>query len=148
MNKNKKIMIILISIPLAAVIIISMISRMQFAPSFSPEEQKVFNFTSQQIPKLTHSKLIYVSPIKCPIDVSKSSDKGFPKTPLTEIVPPPAATEKRLSFILINQKRKLAIFDGKLVHEGDVLNDQKIARIEKNKILLRSREGEKWLKLD
>jgi hypothetical protein len=136
------------SIPLVAVIIITMISKMQFAPSFSPEEQKVFNFTSQQIPKLTQSKEISVSSIKCPIDVSKSSEKGFPKTSLTEMVPPPATTEKRLSFILVNQKRKLAIIDGKLVHEGDVLGDHKIAKIEKNKILLRSREGEKWLKLD
>jgi hypothetical protein len=62
--------------------------------------------------------------------------------------PPPDATGKRVSFILLHKKRNLAIVDGKLVHEGDLLGNQKIAKIEKDKILLKGREGEKWLNLD
>jgi hypothetical protein len=42
----------------------------------------------------------------------------------------------------------LAIIDGKLVHEGDVIDNRKIARIEKDKVLLKGKEGEKWLKMD
>jgi hypothetical protein len=146
-NENKKIIIFLISIPVAALIIIFAISKVKFAPSFSPVEQKVFSFAYENTPRITERKQSAVSSVKNPIDPTKTSEQGFPKASLEEIVPPPA-TEKRISFILINKNRRLAIIDGKLVHEGDKVDKHTIARIEKDKILLKNKEGEKWLKLD
>jgi hypothetical protein len=146
-NDNKKIIIFLVSIPAVALIIIFMISKVKFAPSFSPVEQKVFSFTYENTPRITERKPLAVSSVKNPIDPTKTSEQGFPKASLEEIVPPPA-TEKRISFILINKNRRLAIIDGKLVHEGDNVDNHTIARIEKDKILLKNKEGEKWLRLD
>jgi hypothetical protein len=147
-NENNKIIIFLVSIPVIAIIIIFIILRVNFAPSFSPTEQKVFTFTDEHIPKLTERRSLSVSSLKSPINLTQSRESEFPTTSLAEIVPPPAIAGKRVSFILVNQKRKFAIIDGKLVHEGDKMDNHSIARIEKDKILLKNREGEKWLKLD
>ncbi|HBH87299.1 MAG TPA: hypothetical protein DDY17_06845 [Syntrophaceae bacterium] len=148
MNENHKIIIILVSVPVVALLIMYMISGVKFSPSFSAEEQKVFNFSDEQTPQFAHRKQLPVIRIKSPISLSQNAERGFPKTSLVEMSPPPDATGKRVSFILLHKKRNLAIVDGKLVHEGDLLGNQKIAKIEKDKILLKGREGEKWLNLD
>ena len=148
MSENKKIAVFLISIPVIALIIIFVISKVKFAPSFSPVEQKVFSFTYENSPRITAKKPLLITSVKNPIDSIQTSDQGFPKASLAEMVPPPAAMDKRISFILINQKRKLAIIDGKLVHEGDKVDNHTISKIEKDKVLLKNKEGEKWLKLD
>ncbi|MEN6317698.1 MAG: hypothetical protein ABFD82_02935 [Syntrophaceae bacterium] len=148
MNENKKIIMFLIAIPLAAILIIFMVSQIKFAPFFSPIEQKIFTYTHEQTPSIAERKQITVSYLKSPIESVKSSEHAFPKTTLSELAPPPGPAEKRLSFILVNQKRKLAIVDGKLLHEGDIVDNHTITRIEKDKILLKSKEGEKWLKIN
>jgi hypothetical protein len=147
-SENKKIIIFLVSIPAVALIIIFMISKVKFAPSFSPVEQKIFSFNYENIPRITKIRQSLVISVKNPIGPTKVSERGFPKASLEEILPSQAATEKRISFILINQKRNLAIIDGKLVHEGDKVDNHIIAKIEKDKVLLKNREGEKWLRLD
>ena len=148
MNENKKIIVFLVLIPVAAVMIILTSSKARFAPSFSPAERKVFNFTYGRIPDISQRQPLSVSFTRNPIDLRQGGAQGFPKTALAEMVPPPEPAERRVSFILVNQKKKLAIIDGKFVHEGDVIDKHRIARIEKDKVLLKGKEGEKWLKLD
>lgn len=148
MNENKKIVIFFVLIPVAAVMIILTSSKARFAPSFSPAERKVFNFTYGRIPDISERQPLSVSSVRNPIDLRRGGEQGFPKTALAEMVPPPETAEKRVSFILVNQKKRLAIIDGKFVHEGDVIDNHKIAKIEKNKVLLKGKEGEKWLKMD
>lgn len=148
MNENKKIVIFFVLIPVAAVMIILTSSKARFAPSFSPAERKVFNFTYGRIPDISERQPLSVSSVRNPIDLRRGGEQGFPKTALAEMVPPPETAEKRVSFILVNQKKRLAIIDGKFVHEGDVIDNHKIAKIEKDKVLLKGKEGEKWLKMD
>ena len=148
MNENNKIIVFLALIPVVAVMIILISTRAKFAPSFSPVEQMVFNFTYERIPGISERQPLSVSSIKTPVDLRRGGEQGFPKTALAEMVPPPEAAEKRVSFILVNQKKRLAIIDGRFVHEGDVIDNHKIAKIEKDKILLKGKEGEKWLKMD
>jgi hypothetical protein len=147
-NENKKTIIFLALIPVVAVAIILISSKVKFAPSFSPAEQKIFNFTYGRIPNISERQPLSVSSVRSPVDMRRSGEEGFPKTALAEIVPPPENAEKRVSFILVDQKKRLAIIDGKFVHEGDVIDKHRIARIEKDKVLLKGKEGEKWLKLD
>ena len=148
MNENNKIIVFLALIPVVAVMIILISTRAKFAPFFSPVEQKVFNFSYERIPNISERQPLSVSSIKTPIDLRRGGEQGFPKTALAEMVPPPETAEKRVSFILVNQKKRLAIIDGKFVHEGDVIDNHKIAKIEKDKVLLKGKEGEKWLKMD
>jgi len=147
MSENQKIIVFLILIPLAAAAIIMMSSMARFAPSFSPAEQKVFNFTYQRIPDLSERKPAAASAVRAPIALTKGGSQGFPKTTLAEMAPP-EQVERKVSFIMVDQKRRLAIIDGRFVHEGDVIDKLKIAKIEKNRVLLKGKEGEKWLKLD
>ena len=148
MNENKKIIVFLVLIPVAAVMIILTSSQTEFAPSFSQAEMKVFNFSYGRIPDIKERKPLSVSSIRNPIEQRRSVEQGFPKTALAEMVPPPQTAGMRVSFILVNQKNKLAIIDGKFMHEGDMIEKHRIARIEKDKVLLKGKEGEKWLKLD
>jgi hypothetical protein len=147
-NDNKKIIVFLVLIPVTAVAVILTSTLAKFAPSFSPVEQKVFNFTYERVPDISERQPLSVSSIRNPVDLRRGGEEGFPKTALAEMVPPPETAEKRVSFILVNQKKRLAIIDGKLVHEGDVIDNRKIAKIEKDKVLLKGKEGEKWLKMD
>ena len=148
MNENKNIIIFLVSIPVVAIIIIFMVSKVKFAPFFSPAEQKVFNFSHEQTPTIAERRQISVGSLKCPIEPAKASEHSFPKTSLAEIAPSQETAGKKVSFIFVNQKRKVAVVDGKVVHEGDIVDNHTITRIERNKILLKNKEGEKWLKLD
>ncbi len=51
-----------------------------------------------------------------------------------------------LSLIVISGRRKMAVMNGKLVKEGDSINGMKIARIEKERILLKNKSSQ-WIYL-
>jgi len=148
MSNNRRNLIFLISVPLIAIMAIFMVSKVKFGLSFSPVEQKVLTFNDEQTHRLMERQQLSAASAKNPIDVSFKSEQVFPEMSLTEVAPPPSSTEKKVSFILINQKNRWAIIDGKFVHEGDLFEKQRIEKIEKNKVLLKGKEGEKWLKLD
>ncbi|MCX5830113.1 MAG: hypothetical protein NTV58_19255 [Deltaproteobacteria bacterium] len=155
MNHDQKIIIFLVLVPLVAILTIFMASKVNLDLSLSPTEKRLLNFNYGAIPNIFERTMAGTSSLKCPITLSKSSAKGFPETPLEKISPPssPAsvsvsATEKRVSMILINSKRKIAIIDGRLVNEGDLIDKYMISRIEKDKVLLKGKEGEKWLKIE
>lgn len=148
MNKDQKIILFIVSIPLAAILSVFMISKVTFDLSFSPMERKLFNFNYKNIPKIVEGSITQTGSIRNPITVSRSSVKGFPDTPLAELSPPSSPAEKRVSMIFIKKNKKMAIIDGKFLNEGDVIDKHKITRIEKDKVLLKNKEGEKWLKLE
>ncbi|MCX5854962.1 MAG: hypothetical protein NTZ24_10445 [Deltaproteobacteria bacterium] len=151
MNKDQKIILFIVSIPLVAMLTVFMISKVTFGLSLSPMERKLFNFNHENIPKIAERSIMQTGLIKSPITLTKSSVKGFPDTPLVVLSPPssPASSaEKRVSMILINKNKKIAIIDGKFLNEGDVIGKHKVTRIEKNRVLLKNKEGEKWLKLE
>ena len=147
MTKDQKIILFMVSVPLVAILTIFMISKINFGLALSPSEMKLYTFRYENIPKIAERSPARVSSLKSPIVLSRSS-KGFPETPLAELSPPPSMEEKRVSMILVNRNKKIAIIDGKLVKEGDVIDQNRIARIEKDKVLLKNKEGEKWLKLE
>ena len=148
MNKDQKIILFIVSIPLAAILTVFMISKVTFDLSLSPMERKLFNFNYENIPKIVEGSITQTGSIRNPITVSRLSSKGFPNTPLTELSPPSSPAEKRVSMIFINKNKKMAIIDGKFLNEGDIIDKHKITRIEKDKVLLKNKEGEKWLKLE
>jgi len=147
MTKDQKIILFMVSVPLVAILTIFMISKINFGLALSPSEMKLYTFRYENIPKIAERSPARVSSLKSPIVLSRSS-KEFPETPLAELSPPPSMEEKRVSMILVNRNKKIAIIDGRLVKEGDVIDQNRIARIEKDKVLLKNKEGEKWLKLE
>ena len=49
------------------------------------------------------------------------------------------------TFILVQEGKKMAVVDNQFVKEGDAVNGKKIARIDKDRVLLRGKGGEGWL---
>jgi hypothetical protein len=148
MNIDRKIIIFFISIPLAAILIIFLVSKVKFDLSLSPLEKKLFYFNYESTPKVIERMPAPVKSMKSPIVVSKLPGRGFPDAPLSSVTPPLSGADRKVSLIFVNRNRKMAIIDGKLLYEGDVFDHHRIARIEKDKVLLKNKEGEKWLKLE
>jgi hypothetical protein len=148
MNNDRKIIIFFISIPLAAILIIFLVSKVTFDLSLSPLEKKLFYFNYESTPKIIERIPAPVKSIKSPIVISKLPERGFPDAPLISVTPPLSGADRKVSLIFVNRDRKMAIIDGNLLHEGDVFDHHRIARIEKDKVLLKNKEGEKWLKLE
>jgi hypothetical protein len=147
MNKDHKIILFIVAIPVMAILTIFTISKASFDLSLSPIERKIFYFNYGNVPKIAERSMIQTGSIKSPIALSKTSAK-FPGTPLSEISPASPQTGKRVSMILVNKNKKIAVIDGKMLNEGDFVDKHRIARIEKDKVLLKNKEGEKWLKLE
>ncbi len=51
----------------------------------------------------------------------------------------PGTNRRGLSLIVTGEGRKLAILEGRLVKEGDTIDDKRIARIESDRILLKDK---------
>jgi hypothetical protein len=158
MNNDRKIIIFFILLPLAAILIIFLVSKVKFDLSLSPLERKLFNFNYESTPKIVERIPTSVKSIKSPIVISTLPERKFPGAPLISVAPPLSdadgnvsaplsGADKKVSLIFVNRNRKIAIIDGTLLHEGDFLDRYRLERIEKDKVLLKNKEGEKWLKL-
>jgi hypothetical protein len=150
MNVDRKFLIFLVSIPLIALLIIYAVSRIDMEVPLSDEEKKSLAITVVNVPQIVQRQPVVVTSdlITNPIAIARTSVKGFPGVPLARISPPNSAVATRVSFIMINEKRKIAIIDGKFLHEGDMIDRQKVAKIEKGRVLLKNGKGETWLTLN
>jgi hypothetical protein len=83
--------------------------------------------------------------IKSPMDSGSAEKKSYPSVKLSDIAP---VNEQRISCILIRGEKKIAIIDNLVVREGDTVNEGRIARIEKGGVLVKNKEGERWLKIN
>ncbi len=156
MKDDKKVIALIVSIPLVAVLLIFAISKVKFELALSPIERKIYNFNSETIPKIVERKPVLVRDVRLPINVAAGKVlTGYPRTALSTMAPVPVITEKatdvsakEVSFILIGRDKSFAIIDGKFVSEGDTVAEQQIVKIEKKGVLLKNRECEKWLALE
>lgn len=152
--KNKdKIFLYLAAVPLMAGLMLFWTAGARIDAFLSPQEKRLLAFHSEPVPNLAERPVLDVKAIPCPLTVKMTSAKAvFPDTPLTHLSPPPSGkaqvAEKRISMILMNKTKKLAIIDGKLVNEGERLGDSRIVSIEKNRILLRNKKGNQWLNFE
>jgi hypothetical protein len=146
MSGDKKIYLIIGTIPVCALLMVFMVSTLRFDLALSPVERILFNFNYENIPKIPEISSISTSNIRNPFTISASSRTDYPGVPLIELSPP--VTHKKVSLILINENIKMVIIDGKVLKIGDVIDNQRIARIEKNRVLLKNKEGEKWLLIE
>lgn len=127
------------------------IASVRVKSPLKPREKEILR-SSLQKPAVTEKKPMLVAALHSPTTPAPSQQQGFPTAPLLKMAPtkgspaisPPQA-DSRVSFILINEHSRLAIIDGKVVREGDTVNRGKVSRIQRDKVLLTGKEGEKWL---
>ncbi len=144
---NKQI-IVLISPVVVTLFCIIALSHIKFKPSLSPAEQGLTGFSYQKA-QINRRQPLAVPAIDSPIRVEAVSPKvGYPQVPLEKVVPIEPEVEMKVSFILINGGRKMAIINGMVVNEGDVFNQNRVAKIEKNRVLIKDKKGERWIRID
>lgn len=152
---NKEIALLVMPLVISALCIVG-VSLIKFKPQLSPDEQRLLvspSFQTVQItertssaPERDHSEA--VSMLESPITVVTAKEE-YPQPPLSKIAPPPEQIQKQeemnVSLILINGRRKMAIINGVVVNEGDTVNQKKVAKIEKNRVLIKDKKGERWI---
>lgn len=151
---NKQI-ILLISPAAAIILCIIALSFIKFKPSLSQVEHGLLGFSYQKL-QISRRQLMTVSAIDSPIRVEAVSPKvSYPQEPLEKVAPIEPKVEPiepevemKVSFILINGGRKMAIINGMVVKEGDVFNQNRVAKIEKNRVLIKDKKGERWIRVE
>jgi hypothetical protein len=151
---------VLMALVAAAVFMVS------FKPALTKHDQEILGFTFEQ-PVIVERVPTTSATLTSPIGGVAGQKQEFPLHPLTQLAPPPAVAtvvpkqaqvqvappvarierSARVSFILINERGKMAIVNGQVVHEGDALGKRRIGEIRRDRVSLLGKEGEKWLLL-
>lgn len=101
-----------------------------------PSEARVAGF-SYEAPVLPETKSIEVSSLNSLIEIMKPQKKDFPPEPLSKIVPQgPEQAASRVSMIVLSEGRRMAVVNGIVLREGDLINKMTLSKIEKHRVLL------------
>ncbi|MCE5312526.1 MAG: hypothetical protein LLF86_05180 [Nitrospiraceae bacterium] len=147
--KIDRMVIILGAAPFAAILVALIVaSRVNFDYKPAAIEAEITSVSVGDI-KIKEREPFYAKNITSPIQISKTAKKGFPDTALATVAPQPKSDEPELkiSMILINNFKKMAIINGIVLSEGDMIGKDKVLKIEKERVSIRSFKGEKWIKL-
>ncbi len=125
-----------------------------FNSVLTAKEKQALEFVPEKIEVIERQALVVKNDMKGPIEIIKSTlSRDFPSKSLSVIAPQTARDEGEkiiegiVSLIVTGGERKIAIVNGVVVKEGDSVDGMKIAKIEKDRILIKS-NGTKWLHLE
>lgn len=128
------------AVPAAAVV---SLCRIDMKPTLLPLEKEVLGF-SFLLPPLMERKDFPFAHLNNPI--GRQGKKDYPPVALAELAPPQESpAEDGVSLIVLGEATKLAVVKGTVVREGDLLQGSRVARIQKDGVLLRNGKEEKWL---
>ncbi len=122
-------------------------SLVKFKPVLSPTERALSRFSYEKV-LLIDKQPLQVTKLNSPIKMPDHSQKDILRVPISGAALHNEIEAKKISLILISDGLKMAIIDGTVVNEGDVINDCRIVKIEKDKILLKDQAGEAWIKIE
>lgn len=143
---NRKQLIFML-LPLVAITFSApVLFRVGFKAAFSPVEQEALRFSYKKS-SLIRKQPVTVTHLKSPIELPAAAQKDFPKIPLSEIFQLEMKKEKKVMLILINDNRKMAIINDIVVKEGDMIDNSSVEKIEKNRVLIKDKDREEWIKL-
>ena len=142
---NRK-QVILMLIPLIAITFsMPVLFHVSFKAALSPVEQEALRFSYKKSAVILKQP-VTVTHLKSPIELPAAAQKDFPRMPLSEIFRE-IKKEKKILLILINDNRKMAIINDIVVKEGDMIDHSRVKKIEKNRVLIKDKEGEEWIEL-
>jgi len=153
MKEENKLDLLIVGLPAVVILVLLLVSHVKFGVALSPQEKGMLEFRSESMPQIAQRKPSAPGMIASPIPLVLASEKDFPRELLGDLAPAKGGTaaEKRplsVSLIVVGQGRKLAIIGGIVTKEGDVIDRQRVVEIERDKVLLKDKEGERWLRLD
>lgn len=134
MDKMIKAQIILPLFLIAAALLAA--KMVNFKLVLKPSEARVAGF-SYELPELPERKHIEVSSLASLTDSMKLETKDFPPEPLSKMVPQkPQQAVSRVSMIILSKGHRMAVVNGIVFREGDLINNMTLAKIEKHRVLL------------
>jgi hypothetical protein len=137
MNIYKDIIILIAATLVMVVIIVFGLSYIiDIKPSLSPQEKRFARFSYEKV-KIVERKPAVLANMRSPLEDKEGGAKEKEKN-----------TTQKLSLVLIKDRARLAIVNGIVVREGDMTKSGKVQKITKDGIILKDREGEKWLKIE
>lgn len=153
MKGEDKLNFFIVGLPAVVILVLLLVSQVTFGVALSPQEKGLLEFRSESMPQIAQRKPSAPGRIASPIPLVLASEKDFPQELLGDLAPAEGGTAaaKRplaVSLIVVGQGRKLAIIGGVVTKEGDVIDQQRVVKIERDKVLLKDKEGERWLRLE
>jgi hypothetical protein len=130
--------IIILSLLPFLLIIASVItaSLIDFINPLTEKEQQLLDVTHESVGIFRKEASVVKNNLKSPIEI--------PETFTPPISTATAGPGKGVSLIMIREEEKIAIINGKVAREGDIIDKMEILKIEKDKILVKSNRT-KWI---
>jgi hypothetical protein len=128
---------------IAIALVLFCVSQISFGLHLSPAERGILLFRHEKL-LIKERQFTMMSTLKNPMESGSMERKGYPSVKLADIAPP---EQQRVSLVLIRGEKRIAIIDKHVVREGDSINEGRIVRIEKGGVLVKNKEGERWLKI-
>lgn len=147
-----------IALPFIVILISLIIGKFLYLNPFEPPltqvEKKILGFVPERFDVKGERHAGVADELASPFEIKK---RDFPSVSLSDLTPQGAQADSeleklKLTMIIIGQNRRnLAIVNGLVLKEGDIIGDMKLERIEKNRILLKSilaAKKSRWLLLE
>ncbi|MDD5243493.1 MAG: hypothetical protein PHU49_05705 [Syntrophorhabdaceae bacterium] len=146
MGTFKDIIRLIVVTVVVIIMVIFGMSMLNIKPSLLPHEMQLVQFNYEKVGIIERTPTV-VTGASSPFSGAEDAQKDFPPVDLAKLAPPGAEKDegKGVSMVLIKDRMKIAIVDGVVVKEGDKFKNGLIKKIDKNGILLRDNEGERWL---
>ena len=148
---DKKLVTLLASPFIAGVVLVSSASLVEFKPELRQAESELFRFSPVSANIVFKKEPVIVTGfLKSPVGINnKKAVKNLKPKPLH--VPETGDKKviaKKLTFILTNEFRKMAIINDFVLNEGDTVADSRVLMIERDRVLINEEDaGERWLKI-
>ncbi len=127
-----------ILIPAAGIIAM----KINLEPQLTPNELKVLEFTEDEIGLTERETSAIKTVLRSPMEIV-TKETGAPLVTTEE-----DKIDLKISMIVITKRGGMAIVNGMVVTVGDSVEGLKIARIEKNRILLNDNRGKRWIYIE
>lgn len=139
---NNKIKILLLLPPVLILLCIFIANSIPFDQSFSESESRIRDFISSDLKISDIKKTGIAGHIKGPFDFTRSI-ATIPNDKVSNL----DYNDSSLSLTVISDNARMAIINGELVKEGDLLDGMKIQKIEPERVLINNKTA-KWLYLE
>ncbi|MFO0752388.1 MAG: hypothetical protein U0411_03565 [Thermodesulfovibrionales bacterium] len=157
--KAARSVLLLAALPVCAVIVAGIaFSSLKVKPSLSPDEKSLSAFVPEAPRTFPPRQPLTVSSLDSPLPLpravppsspSAAPGKAFPSTPLAQLAPQQNVQERiDVSLVLVDGNRRIAVVNGIVVKEGDMIHAGKVERIGRDGIMINGREGSRWIKME
>jgi hypothetical protein len=161
MNFDRKLLLQLAA-PFAAMLIpLGLWYFSNLKPTLTKQEKTLMMLALKPV-TISRPEAITVSGIECPVKAAATSSaaipKSYPPVPLDAIAPRGEVSVIKktsrpgpvfyLSLILVDDTKKMAIINGRVLREGEKIGTYSLVRIEKDKVKLKGSKGELWVNVE